>query len=204
MTAGARIRLTKRLPVASGIGGGSADAAATLKGLAELWGVTLPAEQWHRLALGLGADVPVCLAGRPTAMMGIGDILRPAPAMPPAWLVLTNPRIGLSTPQVFKARTGCFSEPMPLETTPLDAAHLAALLARRGNDLTEAAQTLVPDVGVALAALAAQPGALLARMSGSGATTFALFAAQTEAETAARTLAAAYPTWWITAAPLLA
>lgn len=199
----AALRLTKRLPVAAGIGGGSADAAATLTGLCRLWTLSPPPAEMDALALSLGADVPVCLAGRPTAMAGIGEHLTPAPALPPAWLVLVNPREALSTPAVFKARHGCFSDPMPLETRPTDARALAALLARRRNDLTAAAVSLVPAVGEALALLAAQPDCLLARMSGSGATCFGLFAAEAGATAAAKTLAEVKPGWWAVAAPLL-
>jgi len=203
VSAGAALRLTKRLPVAAGIGGGSADAAAALRGLARLWGVTLPEPDMMALALSLGADVPVCLAGRPMAVSGVGERMAPAPALPPAWLVLVNPREPLSTPAVFKARSGCFTDPMPLETTPTDAAALAGLLARRRNDLTQAAISLVPAVGEALALMAALPGCGLARMSGSGATCFGLFAAESEAQEAAATLTAAKPGWWIAPAPLI-
>lgn len=203
IAAGARLRLTKRLPVAAGIGGGSADAAAALTGLCRLWSLSPPPEQLAALALTLGADVPVCLAGRPTALSGIGERLNPAPALPPAWLVLVNPREALATPAVFKARQGCFSDPMPLETRPADTATLAALLVSRRNDLTAAAVSLVPAVGEALALLAAQPRCLLARMSGSGATCFGLFAAEAEARTAATALSQAKPGWWVVAAPLL-
>lgn len=203
VTKGAALRLTKRLPVAAGIGGGSADAAATLAGLMRLWDIVLPPAEIHALALALGADVPVCLAGRPTAMGGIGEVLRPAPPLPPAWLALVNPRVALATPAVFKARSGGFSDPAPLETTPRDAAHLAALLTARRNDLTAAAISLAPPVGEALALLAAQPACLLARMSGSGATCFGLFAEPEAAHAAARAIAAARPGWWTAAAPLL-
>ncbi|MEW5728494.1 MAG: 4-(cytidine 5'-diphospho)-2-C-methyl-D-erythritol kinase [Pseudomonadota bacterium] len=203
VTSGAVIRLTKRLPVAAGIGGGSADAAATLTALDRLWGLGLPAAELAALGLRIGADVPVCLAGRPTAMAGIGDRLSPAPALPPAWLVLVNPMVGLSTPAVFKARQGCFSDHAPLETTPRDAAHLAGLLRARRNDLTEAAVSLVPEVAVALELIEGTGGCLLARMSGSGATCFGLFAREAEAAAAAAAVTAARPGWWVAPAPLL-
>ncbi|MBF0327313.1 MAG: 4-(cytidine 5'-diphospho)-2-C-methyl-D-erythritol kinase [Alphaproteobacteria bacterium] len=201
--AGAAITLTKRLPVASGIGGGSADAAATLRALERLWGITLPAADRHGLALSLGADVPVCLAGRPARMSGVGERLEPVPALPPLWLALINPRVPLSTPAVFKARQTCFSDPAPLETMPRDAAHLAALLAARRNDLTAAAISLAPEVATALAGLAACDGCLLARMSGSGATCLGLFASAEAAAGAARTLGGLHPGWWCESAPML-
>jgi 4-diphosphocytidyl-2-C-methyl-D-erythritol kinase len=200
---GAAIRLTKRLPVAAGIGGGSADAAAALKGLMRLWGVTLPDDRLRALALAIGADVPVCLGGIPTRMSGIGEVLEPAPALPPAWLVLVNPMVPLHTPAVFKARTGPFSAADPLTHPPIDAVALAAELAARRNDLTPAAVSIEPVVGEILAELAAGPGCLLSRMSGSGATCFGLYAGQAEAESAAARLRTTRPGWWIAPAALL-
>lgn len=200
---GAAITLTKRLPVAAGIGGGSADAAAALKGLMRLWEVSLPPEALRALALSIGADVPVCLAGTPMRMMGVGEVLEPAPALPPAWLLLVNPMVPLHTPPVFKARTGPFSEAAPLTTPPADAKALAEALAARRNDLTPPAITIEPVVGEVLAAIAATPGCLLPRMSGSGATCFGLYAEEAQARTAAARLAVAHPAWWIAPAPLL-
>lgn len=200
---GAAITLTKRLPVAAGIGGGSADAAAALKGLMRLWNVSLPPEALRALALSIGADVPVCLAGTPMRMMGVGEVLEPAPALPSAWLLLVNPMVPLHTPPVFKARTGPFSEAAPLTTTPGDAKALAEALAARRNDLTPPAITIEPVVGEVLAAIAATPGCLLPRMSGSGATCFGLYAEEAQARTAAARLAVAHPAWWIAPAPLL-
>ena len=200
---GASIRLTKRLPVAAGIGGGSADAAAALKGLAQLWQVTLPPERMQALALSIGADVPVCLEGRPTRMCGIGEELSPAPALPPAWLVLVNPMIPLHTPAVFKARTGPFSAPDPLTESPADAPALALALAARRNDRTPPAVSIEPVVGEMLAAITATEGCLLSRMSGSGATCFGLFATQAQASEAATKLQLARPGWWVAPAELL-
>jgi 4-diphosphocytidyl-2-C-methyl-D-erythritol kinase len=200
---GAAITLTKRLPVAAGIGGGSADAAAALRGLCALWQVDPGEARLADIGLELGADVPVCLAGRPTQMGGIGEALEPAPALPPAWLVLVNPRIGLSTPAVFKARDGAFSPPAPLTEAPADAAALAAALNHRRNDLAAPAIRLAPVVGEVLAAVAAQPGCLLSRMSGSGATCFGLFASAAAAASAEAALTDRHPAWWTAAAPLV-
>lgn len=199
----AAIRLTKRLPVAAGIGGGSADGAATLRGLCALWGVSPDEEDLARIGLSLGADLPVCLAGQPTQMAGVGEILSPAPDLPPAWLVLVNPRVALSTPAVFKARHGDFSPAAPLTEAPADARALAAAVACRRNDLTEPAVRLAPVVGEMLAAIEGQGGCLLSRMSGSGATCFGLFADEKSAQVAAQSLAAAHPGWWVAAAPIL-
>ena len=198
----AHIHLIKRLPVAAGIGGGSADAAAALRALSHMWDIHLPPAALRAVALALGADVPVCLRGRPTRMSGIGETLADAPVLPPTWLVLANPLIGLSTPAVFQARQGCFSAPMPLETRPPDVATLVRALAERRNDLSEAAISLVPEIAVILSALE-RSGCLLARMSGSGATCFGVFPDQPAAETAAARLAADYPGWWIKSASLL-
>lgn len=203
VAANAHITLTKRLPVAAGIGGGSADAAATLRALMALWRVSLPTDRLHAVALSLGADVPVCLNGAPARMFGIGDKLEAAPALPPAWLVLVNPRIGLSTPAVFKARQGCFRDALPVTIAPRDAAQLAAELRRRDNDLAAAAQTLVPEITEALNLLDATPGCLLARMSGSGATCFGLYADPASAQQAAHQILAHRPGWWCHAAPML-
>ncbi|MBC7954168.1 MAG: 4-(cytidine 5'-diphospho)-2-C-methyl-D-erythritol kinase, partial [Rhodospirillaceae bacterium] len=106
-------------------------------------------------------------------------------------------------PLVFKARQGCFTDPAPLETRPTDAHALAGLLGRRRNDLTAAAFSLVPQIGEALALIAATPGCLLARMSGSGATCFGLYASETDAAMASASLSALQPGWWVAAAPLL-
>lgn len=199
----AAITLTKRLPVASGIGGGSADGAAALRGLCRLWGISPDETELTRIGLALGADLPVCLVGRPTQMSGIGEILTAAPPLPPAWLVLVNPGVGLSTPAVFKARTAAFSVPAPLTDAPGDAVALAGALASRRNDLTEPAVRLAPVIGDMLKAVAAEADCLLARMSGSGATCFGLFADQETAEAAARHLAVGHAAWWVAAAPLV-
>jgi 4-diphosphocytidyl-2-C-methyl-D-erythritol kinase len=194
----ARLRLIKRLPVASGIGGGSADAAAALRVLAALWNLRPAAGDLHRLALGLGADVPVCLGGRAMQVAGIGEVLKPAPRLPAAGILLVNPNLPLATPPVFKARQGPFSAPDPLPRAPIaDAMQLVRLLAGRRNDLAPPAMQLLPAVGDVLAALERTSDCLLARMSGSGATCFGLFADGAAAATAGAMLAAAHPGWWV-------
>ncbi|ESW61871.1 MAG: 4-diphosphocytidyl-2C-methyl-D-erythritol kinase [Rhodobacter sp. CACIA14H1] len=197
----ARIGLEKVLPVSSGIGGGSADAAATLRLLARLSGTALPA---RADVLALGADVPVCLAGRTVRMTGIGEGLAAVPALPAAWLVLVNPGVGVSTPAVFRALARAENGPMPKTLPKLHgAAELAAFLAMQRNDLEAPAMALQPVIGRVKAALGAQPGCLLARMSGSGATCFALFADPLAASAAARAIRAAEPDWWVADAPVL-
>jgi 4-diphosphocytidyl-2-C-methyl-D-erythritol kinase len=200
-TQGAKITLHKILPVAAGIGGGSTDAAAALHGLMRLWNVALPTDRLMALAGGLGADVPVCLRGRPMEMSGIGEVLREAPPLPAAWMLLVNPGVPLSTPRVFGARQGAFSTATPLAEAPRDAAALATALAPLRNDLTAAAISLEPEVGRVLAALSLLPGCLLSRMSGSGATCWGLFA--TEYECRAAALRSEQPGWWTEPAPML-
>lgn len=200
---GAAIELEKVLPIASGIGGGSADAAATLKALIRLWRLKPDEAALSQLALKLGADVPVCMKGKAVFMQGIGEKLRPAPALPEAWLVLVNPGIPLATPPVFKARSGPFSLPAVFDAAPRDVQDLARLLKERRNDLSDPAISLVAEIAVVKKALEAQPGCLLARMSGSGATCFGLFKREEEARAAARGLSAESQGWWVAPAPLI-
>ena len=194
VTAGARLTLEKTLPVASGIGGGSADAAAALRLLGWMWGVSPDQSALHALALRLGADVPVCLAARPARMGGVGEVLSPAPDLPPFGVVLVNPGVAVSTPEVFRARLGGFSPPAALPSGWPDAATMARDLAMLSNDLEPAAVRLRPVIGEVLASLRAIRGCLLARMSGSGATCFGLFATPAAAVAAAKTMHR--PGWW--------
>jgi 4-diphosphocytidyl-2-C-methyl-D-erythritol kinase len=189
--AGARLELEKHLPVASGIGGGSADAAVALRLLAGLWEVDadLPA-----LAATLGADVPVCLASVPARMAGVGEILSQAPVMPACSMVLVNPGVAVATPAVFRARTGAFSASAVLPAGWDSVAGMTADLARLHNDLQAPAIALCPVIAEVLAALRDTAGCTLARMSGSGATCFGLFADAIAARDAARALAR--PGWW--------
>jgi 4-diphosphocytidyl-2-C-methyl-D-erythritol kinase len=200
--AGAALHLEKQLPAAAGIGGGSSDAAAALRALAALWEVPLGEPELMALALQLGADVPACLAGRPVWVGGIGEEIMRAGALPEAGIVLANPRRPLPTAAVFQRYRGPYRVADRFDPVPSDAAGLAVVLASRHNDLTEAARELVPEIGAALDRLAALPGALLARMSGSGATCFALFADRAAALAAGKTLALAEPLWWSAAGML--
>ena len=198
---GAAIRLTKRLPVASGIGGGSADAAATLLALSALWSRPLPSPE---AILSLGADVPVCLAGHPARMRGIGERVEPlATPLPPAWLVLTNPGVAVSTPAIFRMLAEKTNPGLPDILGPWpDLAALARFLNAQRNDLSPPACALAPVIAEALAGLADQPGCACARMSGSGATCFGLFPSQAVATAAVGALRRARPTWWTISAAL--
>jgi 4-diphosphocytidyl-2-C-methyl-D-erythritol kinase len=181
--AGARLRLHKTLPVAAGIGGGSADAAAALRLLVRLWDLRVGEDALLAIARTLGADVPACLLSRTVRGEGRGDRLAPVdlPGLAGAPLLLVNPRRPLSTAQVFRAWDG-------IDCGPLGADWRAAR-----NDLEAPAMTLEPAIGAVLAALA---GAPFVRMSGSGATCFALYDDPAARDAAAARIAADHPGWW--------
>jgi 4-diphosphocytidyl-2-C-methyl-D-erythritol kinase len=189
-----RLVLSKNLPVASGIGGGSADAAAALRLLCRLWQVAPDPAALANLAAGLGADVPVCLAGQPSRMAGIGERLGPAPRLPPCAIVLVNPGVAVATAEVFRARSGGWSSAAELPASWPDPATMAADLGKLRNDLEPIASKMRPVIGEVISALKSTHGCLLARMSGSGATCFGLFADATAAEHAAVRIAR--PDWW--------
>jgi 4-diphosphocytidyl-2-C-methyl-D-erythritol kinase len=189
----AAIRLTKRIPVAAGLGGGSADAAATLRELAQLWNTSLTEQELRDIARLLGADVPMCLLGHPALASGIGDQLKPVSALPPATILLVNPGVALPTRDVFSARRGAFSEASPSSTSWGTVGDLAEDISRRGNDLTDAATSLRPVIADVLAALRTDRRSRCVGMSGSGATCFALFDSLDVARNAAAMLPAG---WW--------
>ena len=196
--AGVRIALEKRIPVAAGLGGGSADAAAVLRGLAKLWRLDAGhAGALRETALALGADVPVCLDPGAAYMAGIGEALSAPPHLPPCAALLVNPGVPVPTGPVFAALRGPFSERARFEESPADAPALAALLAARRNDLEQPALAQVPAIGHVLRRLAAAPGCLLARMSGSGGTCFGLFEDEARAAHAAAVIARDHPAWWL-------
>lgn len=189
---GAAIRLTKILPVASGIGGGSADAAATLRLLARLWDVRIEAEELAGLALDLGSDVPACVASVTQMVTGRGEGLRRhrVEGLEGMAMLLVNPGVGLSTAQVFSGWDR-------VDRGPLDAASLEALVAQGRNDLEAPAMAAAPVIAQVLAALAGHEGLRLARMSGSGATCFALFDSDAAMADAAMAVQAAHRDWWM-------
>ncbi|MGL4960280.1 MAG: 4-(cytidine 5'-diphospho)-2-C-methyl-D-erythritol kinase, partial [Inquilinus sp.] len=182
-------------------GGGAAAAAAVLRGLAVLWALAPDDPRLIEVAAGLGADVPVCLAGRTAWLGGVGERLEPGPDLAGVPILLVNPGVPLSTPDVFRARSGGFSAEARFTEARPDLDRLCTLLAGRGNDLAAPATSLVPVIGEVLAALAAQPGCRLARMSGSGATCFGLFDSSATAKAAEAALARRG--WWAAAAALL-
>lgn len=194
---GVKITLEKNLPVASGIGGGSADAAAVLRLLAAHYPNTVDEQTLLRLALSLGADVPVCLASRPAIMTGIGEDLASAPGLPAAGLVLINPGQSVSTPSVFKALKSVENPPLPALPAQFDTlTDLVSYMRGARNDLEAAASDLCPGVTQVLQALNRDPDIAIARMSGSGATCFGLCETRALDAVTAR-LTAAHPDWWI-------
>jgi 4-diphosphocytidyl-2-C-methyl-D-erythritol kinase len=190
----AKLVLQKNLPVASGIGGGSADAAAALRALVRLWRLAVKPRDMHAIALALGADVPVCLDSVPRRMGGIGDVLTSAPSLPAYGMALINPGVAVSTAAVFRARMGPFSPDPDLPGGWDEAGAMARRLSVLSNDLEHAAVTLCPEIGLVLDALRGTTGCLLARMSGSGATCFALYETPSRAVDAAARCA--WPGWW--------
>ncbi|MGY2047172.1 4-(cytidine 5'-diphospho)-2-C-methyl-D-erythritol kinase [Methylobacterium sp. JK268] len=204
--AAGRFSLVKRLPVAAGIGGGSSDAAAALRLLARLNGLPGDHPALIEAARATGADVPVCLAPRARMMRGAGEAVGPALALPGLPAVLINPGVPVETAPVFRALGLAVGEANPAAAVPhpaigpgLDAAALLGVIAPARNDLEAPALTVAPVIGDTLAALRDRPGCRLARMSGSGATVFGLFAHRTRAAQAARAIAAAHPGWWVRA-----
>ena len=195
-----RILLTKRLPVAAGLGGGSADAAAVLRALARsepaMAGLDL-----HAIAARLGADVPVCLRQRPALMWGIGERLVGIPDLPSFWLVLANPGVPLATADVFTALRAppLAIAPLPPEPPPSFATldDLVGIMRDQGNDLQPVAVRLRPQIADVLAALRASRGCLVAALAGSGPTCFGIFAAEGPARIAADEMAAIRPDWWV-------
>ena len=181
------IKLEKHLPHGAGIGGGSSDAAAVLRSF------DAPAQ-----AVSLGADVPVCLRAKAQRMRGIGEDLTTLPDFPRLWAVLANPGVTVPTPKVFAALQTKANPPMPDTLPPrLSARAMIDWLRAMRNDLEAPAMAIQPAIGTVLVELSRLPGAALCRMSGSGATCFALFEDQGLSEIAARDLARAHPDWWV-------
>lgn len=201
-----RVTLTKSLPVAAGLGGGSADAAALLRLIARANPELAAHVDWMALAARLGADVPVCLRNAPALMWGIGERLAELPTQPssPAAIpaVLVNPRLPLSTAAVFKSLSASAApDPLPPPRIPQlrSVADVATLMRADGNDLEPVAERLLPAIGDIKGELSTQAGCLAVALSGSGPTCFALFDRTTDAEDAAAQIASSKPGWWVVA-----
>lgn len=197
--------LTKRLPVAAGLGGGSSDAAAALRLLARANGLRPDDPLLMDVAAAVGADVPVCLDPRPRLMRGVGEVLSPPLDLPDLAAVLVNPGVAVATREVF-ARLNApplqDASPDAVPAIPHDRDGLLRFLREHGNDLEAPARALAPDIAEVLNAARALPGCELARMSGSGATCFAIFPSLMAAENAARHLSAGHAGWWLRACML--
>jgi len=189
------IALEKNLPASSGIGGGSSDAAATLKALARYWKFE-DRSDLTSIATELGADVPMCLAARPLIARGIGHDIVSVENFPALWLVLVNPGVAVSTPDVFRALSSRGNAPLPVLPGGSDFSAVLSWVSATRNDLQAPAMTIAPAIGTALDALR-QGGAALARMSGSGATCFGLFETEAAARHAAAAIGAGEPSWFV-------
>ena len=200
---GAAIGLHKTIPIAAGLGGGSADAAATLLALCRLWHAELPLPVLAELGLRLGADLPVCLSSRAAYMAGIGERIQVAPEVPPLGIVLVNPGVALPTAMVFRGWQGKTATATRASYRPGDVPSLIAALHNGRNDLMASAIALAPVIGEVMTQIESAPGLLLARLSGSGPTCFGLFADSLAAEKAAASIATARPDWWVRAGRLI-
>jgi 4-diphosphocytidyl-2-C-methyl-D-erythritol kinase len=199
--------LTKRLPVAAGLGGGSADAAAALRLLARLNGLRLEDSIVSDAARATGADVPICIEPRARVMRGAGEVLGPPLKLPRLFTVLANPGVPVATAAVFQALglkpgEGRKAPPHPTIRPAMDCTELLSNLRVAGNDLEPAAIRLAPAIGDALALMRRAEGCRLARMSGSGATVFGLFDDCAASAAAAKAIRRARPGWWVKATKL--
>lgn len=197
------IELTKNLPLASGIGGGSSDAAAVVRALQELWGLDAQAPYMETLLLELGADVPVCYAARPMRISGIGERLDPVTDLPQLSILLVNPMKSCPTASVFGFYGGNRSvEDLVLEF-PSGKDDFCDFIVSQRNDLLESALQVVPEIGLCLEALASSADCIVSRMSGSGATCFGLFKTDEQAVLAKEAIQKEFPEWWVEAGRLL-
>lgn len=200
---GAAIILHKDIPVGAGLGGGSADAAATIRLLLRLWKINAPQNDLLSIALSLGADVPACLQSIPLYLNGIGDITEPAPKLPKLHILLVNPSKPLLTKDVFTEHRKGFSKPAARPKDFLSRNDLTNFLERTRNDLQDTAITLMPEIATVLSELKANEECMIARMSGSGATCFGLFGKRMAMENFALQLSNNHPDWWVRSANIL-
>lgn len=199
-----RIHLEKNLPIASGIGGGSADAAATLRGLVRLWGLALPEETLKSIALKLGADVPMCLASQPLVARGIGEAIELLPNFPSFFVVLGNPLVGVSTPEVFRRLSRKDNSPLLFPSQmPQGRERWTDTIRSFRNDLEPPARMICSEISV-LSALIESEHAIVTRMSGSGATCFGIFESIEQAEATAVSLHRQRPEWYFQATETIA
>lgn len=194
----AKIHLEKHLPPSSGIGGGSADAAATLRGLQRLWHFDCPADALQQCAVKLGADVPMCLSGKPLVAQGIGDEIAPVDRFPSLALVLVNPLVQVSTPAIFKALANKNNGPILQQERPSSPGQWFALIEESRNDLSDPARQVAREIDDVIDAIA-RTDAMITRMSGSGATCFGIYRDFSAALNAARQIQINRPGWFVRA-----
>lgn len=194
--------LTKYMPAASGIGAGSADAAAAIRALATFWQIG-DTEMLYDIALKLGADVPVCLKAETSYVSGVGEVIEPLGLLPDAAVLLVNPGVAVSTGKVFAALEQVYTKKKMERRGFPSRDDMVAFLGQAKNGLTDAAISLAPEISDALDALRAQEDCQLARMSGSGATCFGIFKRMEHAESAADAIEAAHADWWVQPARLM-
>ncbi len=197
------IELHKNLPVAAGLGGGSADAAAALRLMSRLSQVPVAVSELSALAATLGADVPVCLLSRPAELRGVGEIVTAVRSFPDFHIVLANPLVPVVTADVFRKLASRDNPPAPPLPQPLSRPELALWLGETRNDMQATAIGIVPAIGELIERLGAAQGCVLARMSGSGATVFGLFGSGALAHQAAHDLRDRWPGYWVAAAPAI-
>lgn len=194
----AAIKLEKNIPLGTGLGGGSADAAATIRALEKLFG-PLDAFARGRILLSLGADVPVCYVSAPCHFQGIGEIIRPVSALPSFYIVLAWPGVPSFTKDVFAAYQPVYKSPLSSLPAFKTQDDLLAFLITTQNDLATAAEKTCPPIMAARMAMESQKGCALARMTGSGSCVFGLFKTEEEASAAQHSIAAKNPGWWVRA-----
>lgn len=197
------VKLTKKLPVASGIAGGSSDTAAALKGFVKLWGLPDERDRVHKIAQRLGADVPACMIAKPVWAEGIGEKLMPLPDMPQLHFVLANPMVPTPTPEVFGRFRNKFSPQIQFSGRRKSAQEWIADIKLYRNDLTDAALEVTPEIKAVLQALQGTQNCHAARLSGSGATCFGVYDSAEAAIAAVSQLKQQYPRWWVVPANLL-
>lgn len=197
---GADIKLVKNLPVSSGIGGGSADAAATLHALAELWNIEGGKPDLESLPLSLGADVPVCMVSKTLQMSGVGERLRPVDLNFPLYLLLVNPGVSVSTSDIFRARAARKADLSQRRVLPDHIASLDQLrgfIGCAGNDLVQDACGAAPEIELALEQICQGDACVISGMSGSGATCYGIFASFEASQRQAVSISRDYPGWWV-------
>lgn len=189
----AKLRLTKNLPIASGIGGGSADAAASLRLLSKLTGTAIPP---ILELVSLGADVPVCVSQKPTRMEGVGDVLSPLPALPAFWILLVNAGQAVNTAEVFANLQSRENPGLNIPPAFSSFQDLVIFLSNQRNDMQQAAVSTCPEIGEVLSAITGTQECAFVRMSGSGGTCFGLYGTQAAADAAAMHIRSTHPNWW--------